>query len=692
MINKIKKLLLVATLPLLALCHTAPAQAATVIEVPVEWCDLLESIAFEVDWCNPDITIGTPTNPGTTSVSIQVTTDRDGSGTLYAYPTTSCSTAPSEATMKASGQQFPFVADTINTLITDLTPATSNYCVWYAHEWERRFSSIEKSDLFDTVGTGSTPPGYYLKVGDGCSDSNTGLSDAQAWCTIAKAEATVNGTGEDIFFRAGDTWYETFTAPVSGTPTDFAEISCYKMVSGVETRCDETDYGSSPTSNNLPKIYGPITETCLAAKNCDYSTLTDISSVFQGQVEVNLRNYVKVSYIQSGYGKGAAFRFSGVSVSDKTYNKGHVVDHIRVYKSGTHGVLFQNSAQNIYGNMIEIDGAGVCSAMTRQPEAPETTRPDNCKKTGGWGGALVITRSRNSDSLFENYKVKNAYGESTNCLTGSDVVFRNFVVSNNLSFLYPDAGDNCIFENGISIGSQGFIGYYPTERNFGGGFETNIETFAALGTGLDSKDNVVRNVAFLDSSTGLHINLQAGSRGQGRLIGAHFIHNVVVSPVGESVKSNSPTIDTDESLVMNNIFWNEDSLKAECSVTSVGKLIFSGNHWFGKTPSSKCTTGDSYVTFGNPQLSQNVYSIYDTYDYLSIPAATIVKVRPGSAAATGGDPAALTTVCIDKTKHAFAISKMGVDADDWAKCGLLDYNGEKRTGPSIVRGIFKDTL
>ena len=41
---------------------------------------------------------------------------------------------------------------------------------------------------------------YYVK--NTGSDSNTGLSDGQAWQTISKVNSTVSGTGDDVYFNS----------------------------------------------------------------------------------------------------------------------------------------------------------------------------------------------------------------------------------------------------------------------------------------------------------------------------------------------------------------------------------------------------------------------------------------------------------------------------------------------------------
>lgn len=693
MINKFKKLLLAAAL-LLPLGFVSPAHAATEVDIKVEWCDLLETIGFQVGFCRAELTVGTPTSPTDTSVSISVTTDRAGSGTLYAYPTTSCVTAPSEATMKASTRTYPVVSSTIATTITNLTPSTTGYCVWFAQEWERRMSEVVKSDSFNTSsgGTpGTTPPGIYVKNGDGCSDTNDGSDDANAVCTLAKAETLHDTTGEDVYLKVGSRWVEQFIFGVGGNATNYASLSCYEMVEGVEQRCDaETYYGTSGANSTLPKVAGPNTEACLAALNCPFNVFETIPGVFSGQVQIDEKNYVEIYGVQVEYTRGVGFLLTGPSTTSKSMH--HIeLQWLRAYKVARQDFLFQTGIGNLYGYQLVADGGSMCSSMTRQPGAPEPNLP-NCKKTGGWNGSIVFVRSMDSDSLIENYEVIQHYGESSNCGKSSGVVFRNGRVSNNLSFLYSDASSECIFENILALGTQGEIGYYPTTSNFGGGPGINIE-FQATSWGQDGNDNIYRNIIALDTGDGFQMNMPSASRASGLTVGGGLYHSVIVSPVGAAFTSNTPDANTDTLEASNNIFWNEDSTNGTCSVTTT-KSVFTNNMWWGKTPVAKCQ-GTGYM-FADPQLNQNVYSVYDTYNYSTFPNPNIVQLRPSSPAKNAGNLSTVTKVCIDKTKFVYAISKMqspAVDADIWATCGGYDFYGNVRsttTAPHL--GPFKDSL
>src|SRR3990167_3923419 len=57
-------------------------------------------------------------------------------------------------------------------------------------------------------------PVYYVK-NDG-NDSADGLSDANAWATVAKVVASSFAAGDQILFKRGSTWAETLFFPSSG--------------------------------------------------------------------------------------------------------------------------------------------------------------------------------------------------------------------------------------------------------------------------------------------------------------------------------------------------------------------------------------------------------------------------------------------------------------------------------------------
>lgn len=79
---------------------------------------------------------------------------------------------------------------------------------------------------YQTLLGGSQPPTYYIS--NTGSDSNTGLSQGQAWQTIAKVNAVTScAPGTNFAFQAGGTWHERLLIPCSGTPGRLVNFTSY---------------------------------------------------------------------------------------------------------------------------------------------------------------------------------------------------------------------------------------------------------------------------------------------------------------------------------------------------------------------------------------------------------------------------------------------------------------------------------
>lgn len=66
---------------------------------------------------------------------------------------------------------------------------------------------------------------YYVK--NGGNDSNTGLSDAQAWKTIAKVNSSTFSAGDTVFFKRGNIWYDRLAPTSNGTDGHPIVFSAY---------------------------------------------------------------------------------------------------------------------------------------------------------------------------------------------------------------------------------------------------------------------------------------------------------------------------------------------------------------------------------------------------------------------------------------------------------------------------------
>ena len=107
---------------------------------------------------------------------------------------------------------------------------------------------------------------HYVDATSG-SDSNTGLSHAQAWQTLSKVNSYPSfATGDDVYLLCGETWSnERITVDWTGTSGDTVVIGAYHYDSGevhtvsgnkpiIQGTIDGTDYGNPPLNYALVEV------------------------------------------------------------------------------------------------------------------------------------------------------------------------------------------------------------------------------------------------------------------------------------------------------------------------------------------------------------------------------------------------------------------------------------------------------
>lgn len=108
---------------------------------------------------------------------------------------------------------------------------------------------------------------YFVR--NGGSDSADGLSDATAWATIAKVNASTFSPGDTISFKCGSTWSgEGLVVPSSGTCTDGIVFGSY-------------DSGAKPVIDSAPG-------EAIAVTGRDYVTIQDLKLTNSGQQAIGI--------------------------------------------------------------------------------------------------------------------------------------------------------------------------------------------------------------------------------------------------------------------------------------------------------------------------------------------------------------------------------------------------------------------
>ncbi|MCX6751048.1 MAG: hypothetical protein NTZ83_06325 [Candidatus Pacearchaeota archaeon] len=96
---------------------------------------------------------------------------------------------------------------------------------------------------------------YYIK--NTGNDSNTGLSDAQAWKTIAQVNSFIFSPGDSICFLRGNEWRELLRISQSGT--DLKRITVTAYGTGAKPIINGADIitGWQETSANIWRVVNP---------------------------------------------------------------------------------------------------------------------------------------------------------------------------------------------------------------------------------------------------------------------------------------------------------------------------------------------------------------------------------------------------------------------------------------------------
>lgn len=383
---------------------------------------------------------------------------------------------------------------------------------------------------------------YYVKS-DG-NDGNTGLSDAQAWETISKVNNSISGTGDDVYFKCGDTWTgEYLYNDWNGTVGDRVVIGAYYMDGGTEVH---------GISGNKPVIDG------------NHLVPTD---KYIGLIQVNKQGYVTVENLRLINSEGQGVRFYQA-------NNG-IASNVDVTNTRNSGIQFYVAEDGIAENCtVTLAGMGWWDGL-------DSDWPHSM-------GAIL-----NCDNIIiRNCTVYEVHAEGIGFYKRSD----NCTAENNIVYaaqkwgIYIDGGIGCIVRNnlvygttntdfhrdpstagpGIGVSDEGWVEARSDNNKFYG----NIVAFCSVGMyigcsldGASFKNSVFYNNTFVDCDNSIHIST--------------------------NVFSNS--------FIRNNIFWQPSGGGLYDGPGSTSGLTWDHNNWTTNPGSPTSGTGD---VIGSPILTK----------------------------------------------------------------------------------------
>ena len=377
--------------------------------------------------------------------------------------------------------------------------------------------------LFGLAGVSEATTYFVKPAGEGGSDSNTGLSDAQAWATISKVNGHSFQTGDNVFFKCGGAWTgRQLRIDWGGNASNRVTIGAYH------------GSGTIGVSGNKPVIDG-----------------NNIAPTME---------------------------YAGLIHSDK--NDYITIENFRVINSTWDAVRMQgesSSANNVSNNVYNIDTSGIWKVGVKyhyiDTGIVEGCDVTDCARTSlysyGWPAVLVATRSNNI--IIRNNIVHENYGEGIGIYTNSN----NCVVEDNIVYANEQLGIYIDHSRGNTIRRN--LVYGTTDPTFwrSGFSSVGIAIADEAWASPYSENNRIHNNLVAYSANG--IALWAAD---GWPLKNTFVYNNIVVDCGTNLFLSGSRTLYESSAIKNNIFWSisGDSVQATVPSSHVG-LTLDNNLW-----------------------------------------------------------------------------------------------------------------
>jgi len=217
---------------------------------------------------------------------------------------------------------------------------------------------------------------YYVKLTG--NDTNTGLSDAQAWKTVNKVSGFAFASGDVISFKGGDIWVSTYPsggiygrlAPIVGNitinsyGTGQAEITGWNELPGWTTSGNWTESSTGIWRMALANVVNRLWINGVDSYRCETTSLTDLAK---------WKWDTGYLYLKSATNPATTFTsIKSGSEQDRVIellNPGITLDNLKISSGNT--CIFINNANNVtvknctIGDKVNYNGINVwCSNGT----------------------------------------------------------------------------------------------------------------------------------------------------------------------------------------------------------------------------------------------------------------------------------------------------------------------------------------
>jgi len=508
-------------------------------------------------------------------------------------------------------------------------------------------------------------------IGTGGSDAADGLTHATRWLSLNKivcglpAGTNIGILNTSVF----NTSAGNMDICYSSTSSDWGIIGSY-LLNGSSQPIWAYDGVRGGTTDQKAELKGGLTDACLDAVTCDFSTAAIASQGLpNGQYDVPITvnaNYVEIRNLKLSYWHGNFLHASG--------NYHHfIAEGVDIYKSGAGGYAITDGYRDSVWRNSEAQYLGLCIQM-RNSGLPAAKYQDACPP-GTLYATGVLSRTLNGRHLYENNDVSYGVSETWDCIQGSSHV----IMRGNRSYGMSSAGwyaDGCsdyVAENNISIGStnQGYSGAGTTGPALGqqGMCIADIEDWQ--GTSSRSPENYMcRNNLQLRVGGCFGTAIAGSALALSRNVGMWYLGNTCIGAGYADVQNWTTNLARIQRMVgRSNVIDTRSSQLAGFGQAGA-QIVYSHNHVYAAF--SDTDLNGSNQTTGEPQLVTS-YATFDsnTFNPTNWPDFTDARPSPGSPLIDTG--LSMEAVVMTWADFGFAATEMAdyksgaITAENWVK-------------------------
>ena len=261
---------------------------------------------------------------------------------------------------------------------------------------------------------------YYVDTTNG-SDSNSGNSVDKPWRTVSKVNNYSFATGDDIYFKCGETWSEQLKVRWNGSENDRSIIGAYyidngKAVFGVNGNRPQFD-----GKNNTLPADGSYQGLIHKSSGTGFITLKDLKVNYSGHYGINFTGGLTKINIENCY----------------------------VYRSKRNAILYGKVKSGLVKNNVIQE-----ACYKTSPNAAITINSANVE-----GATTDITVQYNK--IFNCYEGIGIYKKCTNI-----IVEYNYLYDNRSYQIYVDAGSKIIIRYNLVYGSAEWRNWKPSNKEW----------------------------------------------------------------------------------------------------------------------------------------------------------------------------------------------------------------------------------